>query len=63
MILIKLKINVESIFLSCKVHKYNKYDWKQERIVVVTEKHIFSLKGKSKLMLSYILELRRKVPI
>ena len=38
----------ESIILSCKVEKYNKYDWKQERVLLVSEYHIFSLNKKSK---------------
>ena len=39
---------LESIFVSCKVKKYNQFDWKQERIFVVTEKHIYNIKGKSR---------------
>lgn len=41
--------SVESVFLSCKVKKFNKYNMKQERTLAVTEKHLYSLKGKSKL--------------
>ncbi len=37
------------MFLSCKVKKYNKYDWKQERTFVVTELNLYNLKGKSKI--------------
>jgi len=40
---------IESIFLSCKVKKYNKYNIKQIRTFVVTEKHIYNIKGKSKI--------------
>lgn len=39
---------IESVFLSCKVKKYNKYNIKQDRIIAVTEKHIYNIKGKSK---------------
>ena len=38
---------LESVFLSCKVKKFNKFDWKQERTLVITEKSIYSFKGKS----------------
>ena len=46
--------SVESVFLSCKVKKFNKYNLKQERTLAVTEKHLYSLKGKSKLALIFI---------
>ena len=42
-----LMIKIESVFLSCKIKKYNKYDWKQERTFVVTELNLYTLKGKS----------------
>ena len=47
--------------------KYNKFDWKQERSLVITEKHIYTFKAKSKFdfdlfnLLSK--ELRRKISI
>ena len=46
--------------------KYNKFDWKQDRVFVVTEKHIYNVKGRSKYwlyLIIVILELRKKVPI
>ena len=46
--------SVESVFLSCKVKKFNKYNMKQERTLAFTEKHLYSLKGKSKLALIFI---------
>ncbi len=60
-------IKLESVFVSCKVKKYNKFDWQQERVFAVTEKHIYSFKGKSILYPAFqtliFIELRRKVPI
>ena len=51
------------MFVSCKVKKYNKYDWKQDRVFAVTEKHIYNIKGKSKFPSTNPSELRRKVPL
>jgi hypothetical protein len=45
-------IILESVFLSCKVKKFNKFDWKQERTLVITEKSIYSFKGKSTIQAS-----------
>lgn len=56
-------ILLESVFVSCKVKKYNKFDWKQDRVFAVTEKHIYNIKGKSKQSLLIVKELRRKVPL
>lgn len=55
----------ESVFVSVKVKKYNKFDWKQERVFVVTEMHFYSLKGKSKQFRvnNRCLEVRRKLPL
>ncbi len=60
-----LIILLESVFLSCKIKKYNKYDWKQERTFVVTELNLYTLKGKSNLINSSycFTELRRKIAI
>ena len=44
---VKLVNPLESVFVSCKVKKYNKFDWKQDRTFAVTEKHIYNIKGKS----------------
>ena len=38
---------IESIFFSSKVKKYNSYDWKQERSLVISEKNIYIFKAKS----------------
>lgn len=34
--------------LSCKVSKFNKYNWQQERALVITQDNIYNFKLKSK---------------
>ena len=38
----------EIIMLSCKVVKYNKYNWQQERNLVITQDNIYNFKSKSR---------------
>lgn len=39
------------MILSQKVQKYKVLDWKQERSLIITEKHIYSFNGRSKCLL------------
>ena len=36
----------EKLFLSCKLLKYNHYGMKQDRILMITDKNLYSLKAK-----------------
>jgi hypothetical protein len=40
-------IHLEKIRFCDKVYKFNVMDWKQERNMIITNKHIFNLKKKS----------------
>ena len=56
-------MTIESVFLSCKVKKYNQYEWKHDRIFVVTEKHVYNIRSKSINIQIIFIEVRRKIPI
>ena len=50
--------------MSMKVSKYNKYNWVQERNIVVTQDNIYVFKHKSKIKFRvYFLELNRLIQI
>lgn len=55
----------EVVMLSMKMSKYNKYNWVQERNLVVTQDYIyvFKHKSKSKFRVLIVLELNRLVQI
>ncbi len=36
----------EKLLFSDKLHKFNPFDWKQERNIVITNKYIYNLKKK-----------------
>ena len=38
----------EILMMSCKVYKWNKYSWQQERNFVITNHHIYNFNKKSK---------------
>ncbi len=38
---------IESVKLACKVKKINMFEWSQERTLVVTDKKVYNVKGKS----------------
>ena len=40
----------EIILMSCKVTKFNKYNWQQERNLIITNANIYNFKQKSKKM-------------
>ena len=56
-------MRVETVFLSCKLQKFNMFSFKQERNIVLTEQHLYLFNGKSKFIVPYDLELRRKVEL
>lgn len=38
---------MEVVMLSCKVSKFNKYNWQQERALVITQENIYNFRQKS----------------
>lgn len=42
----------ESLIFSDTIHKFNPYDWKQQRNIVITDRYLYNLKTKT---------LRRKI--
>ena len=44
----------EIIIMSCKVDKWNKYMWQQERNFVITNKNIYNFNKKSKKPYNYM---------
>ena len=40
--------DMEVVMLSCKVSKFNKYNWQQERALVITQENIYNFKLKSR---------------
>ena len=38
----------EVVMMSCKVVKINKYNWHQERCMIITQDNIYNFKSKSK---------------
>ncbi len=47
----KINLNIadgEVVMMSCKVAKFNKYNWVQERAIIITQENIYNFKLKSK---------------
>ena len=42
--------HLENIVLSCAIFKFNDYKKKQERSLMVTNKNVYNLKGKGKML-------------
>jgi serum/glucocorticoid-regulated kinase 2 len=40
-----IKINIEIIFMSCNIFKFNDYKKKQERGLLITNQAVYNLKG------------------
>jgi len=51
------------VLFSNKVQKFNKYDWKQERNLVITDTSIHNCKGKRKASRLTTIEIQRSIPI
>lgn len=43
-----LMILLEDIYLSCLITKYNRYGFKQERRIIITNFHLFNISKQSK---------------
>ena len=42
-----LRKNHEKLYFTCKVHKYNKWGLSQERVMMITDKSLYSLSEKT----------------
>jgi hypothetical protein len=51
----------EIIIMSCKVEKWNKYMWQQERNFVITNKNIYNFNKKSKKHYNYFSVIEIKI--
>ena len=50
--------------MSCKVVKINKYNWPQERYMIITQDNVYNFKSKSNLpFVYYTLEVKRVIEI
>jgi hypothetical protein len=58
---------LEKLVYSNKVKKFNKFDWAQERILVITNLKLYNFKKNSKFTIKsnhfYCVETKRKIPI
>jgi hypothetical protein len=59
----------EVVMMSCKVQKWNKYNWQQERNFILTNQYVYNFNKKSKCCKKYVfkliinIELRRSIKI
>lgn len=63
-----LIVYLEEIYLSCLITKYNRYGFKQERKIIVTNLHLFNISKQSNINrtdyhFSACLEINRKIDI